>query len=860
MLLGEVEIPRRTFERVAAVCREFESAEFKQLINRRRSEWINRSLCKLIQEEAEPCFLLPHVLDFIERVEKGGFLEHYSVNSFELWLNQFSGLSDEENYRIRGKIAGKWIDRGDYQELFPIGMGKVYEGTHFVTAHRSPDLDTTVASFWGWLDAFAARVGDSLHVWNLPGGPPLSQIETDLIFRDVLGPAVFTHLPKTRTALTLTGNDLMTQKGFTRKRLDEPSAGIDHERNRVAVVLVDRDGFYLGDWRHFDVEGVRQVVLLLSSCLRWFENALHLKVISLFAKPDLRQGDVERLVEESFREPIGECEPAREFSSRQQEEVAAFLEKVLRVPGGLNAAFEEVGKALSGLADIPFKGSRALLKDLRLEGLFRGEKGALVEDRSQIFHFLEKGIGRLHDALFKIRTRLETLDIAFSTKVEVFGHRPTFVSVRSDVEEIRAKMGSYPYLTVAYPDEGRYFPVGIIQAADLRKPVLGTVSLRDFCNRDEMGIPAYLEVISVIDHHKSSLATFAPPLAQIADAQSSNTLVARSAFVINDRYSTLGKSEKEIDREIGSAKASPRLMQRLWLRKRAAAAVGPYYVHPEREMLEYFHFLYAIIDDTDLLSKVTPLDVEVAAELLNRLKSLAGKKEVEIVSLDDIPRDKHFARKAAARILQNADMHSLYSKVYTYREKEVNHNLQLAAAHKPSNTFADTKEQNGCCRVGQTKVFANNIPLFEEKADAIREMWLLSAQAACQEKPEVDLHIHMVSTIVGADEVYRGEAAKYPHQDEMWLWIPGTDSSVERLKRFLTAFQKSPGLKGQALEVEFLGDNGEELATLFHESFPEAAQKRRKKSAPLLPIAVLRFQAGSLNSRKAMVSPFLPTV
>ena len=35
-------------------------------------------------------------------------------------------------------------------------MGKIYEGTHFVTAHKSPDLDTTIASFWGWLDAFAA--------------------------------------------------------------------------------------------------------------------------------------------------------------------------------------------------------------------------------------------------------------------------------------------------------------------------------------------------------------------------------------------------------------------------------------------------------------------------------------------------------------------------------------------------------------------------------------------------------------------------------------------------------------------------------------------------------------------------------
>ena len=49
-----------------------------------------------------------------------------------------------------------------------------------------------------------------------------------------------------------------------------------------------------------------------------------------------------------------------------------------------------------------------------------------------------------------------------------------------------------------------------------------------------MGIPSYLEVISVIDHHKSALNTFAPPVAIIADAQSCNTLVAQKAFEIND--------------------------------------------------------------------------------------------------------------------------------------------------------------------------------------------------------------------------------------------------------------------------------------------------------------------------------------
>ena len=37
------------------------------------------------------------------------------------------------------------------------------------------------------------------------------------------------------------------------------------------------------------------------------------------------------------------------------------------------------------------------------------------------------------------------------------------------------------------------------------------------------------------------------------------------------------------------------------------------------------------LDDTDLLTKISRVDVECMASLLNRLKSLTMKKEVEIV-------------------------------------------------------------------------------------------------------------------------------------------------------------------------------------------------------------------------------------
>jgi len=816
-LLGNHPITVRFFDGLDPIFEELKS--HKKLVDRKRSEKVNRALLELIQKEDEPCFLLPAVLEFVKRVDEEKILQHYRFNSFEIWLNQFSGLDFEENYRVRAKIAGKWVERSDYQNLFPIGMGKVYEGTHFVTAHKSPDLDTTIASFWGWLDAFAARVSCGQHIWNLPDGPPPSQIEIEWIFRDLFGAAIFTHLPKTRTMLNLTGNDLLTQKGLQRKTYEDSIADIDHDRDHNAVVVVDEDGFFLGDWRATDVEGVRQVISSLSGCLRWFENSLHLNLISAFVKEKLQIADIAAILKKLLATKLHSCDPAKEFSLKQTRQVDDFLIRVLGMKQGLSSDFEELATDLCKLGEVPFGGVEGLIHKMQSAGLF-DKKGKLLDDRPRIFTFLEGSIQGLHLGIFKIRTRMEKLDIALKTKYDVFGHHPNVVTVRSDVEEIRNKMDGYSYLTVGYPDKDRLYPVGVIQATDLRKTILGTVSLRDFCNRDEMGIPPYLEVISVIDHHKSALNTYSAPMAIVSDVQSSNTLVALKAFEINDAN-----------------------------RRR------PYYINPEREYIEYLHFLYGIIDDTDLLSKVSSLDVQCVASLLNRLKSLSMGKKTTIIEIDDLPRDRSFPKKAAERILQCEDMYSLYRKVYQYREGEVEQNITLCSKGEPSNLFADTKEQNGCCRVGQTKIFAVNIKAYEKHANDIRHVWLEKAKKVHSEKSEIDLHIHMISTIVNAEEVYKGTVGKYSHPDELWIWVPQKEIAIEHMKRFLSSFQASPGLKDNPLEVEFLGSNAEELSLIFKESFFDIPQKKVKKD---LPIAVLKYKAGSLNSRKAMVSPFLP--
>ncbi len=860
MLLGDVVLKPSSFKDLDSIFREFKTKEFEELIDRRRSEWVNRVLLDLIQKENEPCFLLPAVLQFIEKIEKDKLLNHYTFSSFELWLNQYSTLSSEENLHVRAKIVGKRVDRGDYQVFFPIGMGKVYKGTHFVTAHRSPDLDTTIASFWGWVDAFAARVGTGMHIWNLPGGPPGSQIEIDLIFRDFFSPAVFTHLPKLRTSLVLTGNDLMTQKNMLRAKPEDSLASVDHERGH-AIVVVDEDGFFLDDWRAFDVEGVRQVIILLSSCLRWFENNLHLRLISLFAKEQITKKQVSPLLHELFDMKVSACEPAREFTHEQRKNVQQFLVEILKISSGLESTFEEVGVGIAKAGMVRFSGVDALMSAMEDKKLF-DESGTLVENRPAIFEYLEGVVRSLHEAILQIRSKMERFDVALSIKNKVFSHPSHFVSVRADVEEIRSKMGSLLHLTVTYPDQGRYYPVGIVYASDVRKKVLGTVSLRDFCNREEMAIPSYLDVISVIDHHKSSLHTVSPPMAIIGDAQSSNSLVAERTFQINDRYSLGAMESHQIDEQLSGEDLydSPRVAQRLLQRRIASQQQDNAFIDADREFLEYLHFLYGILDDTDLLSKVTPYDVEITASLLNRLKSLSQKQEVEIVQFDDLVRDDHFPKKAAMRLLQNEDLYSLYKKVYLFREKEVARNIELCADDQPSNLFADTKVQNRCCRIGQTKLFASNMALFEKKAATIRRNWVQTARHVSGETAEIDLHMHMISTIVSAQEVFKGIPEKKTHRDELWLWCAESEAGVEHLKLFLNAFQSSPGLHRNPMEAEFLGPNADEMMQIFKESFLDIPLKKAESVDETLPMAVLRFAPGSLNSRKALVTPFLPAL
>ena len=865
--LGDYDIPTLRFSNLKEIFQEFHRDAFTDLSERGRSERVNEVLLSLIREEQSHSFLLIPIVDYIDQVKKERYLEHYSISHFELWLNQFSGLSDEENYMIRSRIVGKNVPRDAYQVLFPIGMGKVYPGSHFVSAHGSPDVDTTIASFWGWVDAFGARVSSGMHIWNVPGGPPEAQIEIPLMFYDIFGAGVFDHIAKTRSSLSLSSLDLMSQRGMLRKRLSESFLSVDHERNQNAVVLVDDKGKFIGDWLNMDVEGVRQVIYLLNGCMRWFASTLHVQLISLFGLENLTASDLPKFIHGFFGMKISEAEPIKEFTEKQREHLNKSLIEVLHIPKGLSSTFEEFAHGMRDLGLSEFEAFINLIESLQSSALF-DSKGRLQEDRPTLFKHLEKVVKELNRAIVSMRKYVDSIEVGFNIKTKVFGYLPQMISYRAEIEEVRRKMDGYPYLTVTFPDkDGGSVPLGIVQSAELFKTSLGTVTVRDFCNREEMKIPSYLEVISVIDHHKASLSTSTPSVVYIGDVQSCNVIVAELAFLLNDQYSTGGMSLSEIEAQIKelhkdlSTPSQKRIMQRLLQRQMIAERKEGYFVDPIREFIEYIHFLHAIFDDTDLLSKLTTRDVYCVASIDNRIKSLLLKKEVENIIFDDLPRDEAFAERGAARILQHSDVYSLYRKIYLSKEKAVEESIKLCFQGKHTTFFADTKEQNGCAHVGQTKMFVPNVKLFVKHIENLRTHWYHQVLENHEEQAEIDLYIHMISTIHSAEDLYSGTKEEYAHMDELWFWIPSTEEGIEHLKSFLNAFSTSPVVVSghKEMEVEFLGENAEELESIFKESFLAIPRvKTKQKKGESLPLAILHFKAGTINSRKAMVSPYLP--
>lgn len=246
---------------------------------------------------------------------------------------------------------------------------------------------------------------------------------------------------------------------------------------------------------------------------------------------------------------LEDAEPFKDLSDRQRKHVEDYLKQVLNVSEGLQATIKDMAKGFADIKMTSFETFVKLVQGQLIETLF-DKSGELIASRTQLFQTLDQIIQALDEAIHFARRYVDQLKISLDIKTKVFGYKPQHVQEKADVEELRSKMGNSSYLTVTAMDDKGHVPIGVIYASDLYRPILGTVTLRDFSNRDETKVPSYLEVISCVDHHKSHLSNTVPATMYITDAQSSNTKVAELAFMVNDRSSTGGMTKTEILKQL----------------------------------------------------------------------------------------------------------------------------------------------------------------------------------------------------------------------------------------------------------------------------------------------------------------------
>ncbi len=856
--LGSIEFSPGTFSKT--IFQEFDSPSFQKLGTFHKHEKVSSVLFEAIKNEPDDVFLLPKVIDYITRVR--AILSTYHLASFEFWFNQHTEISEEEKMSVRGKIVGKQIPRSEYQNFFPISSGTYLQGSHFSYAHISPDLDTTVASFACFLAAFGAKVGTSRQLWVLPGGPVKDSMEVELFFKKALGAEVFSVISSSSSKFLITALDLVSQKDIIRKESATLTYDIDPERGRQAVILVDERGCYLGDWRSVDVDPVRSITGRFRSFLAEYQNQFVVGIISLFSKDPLELKDWTDFLSQKFLEKFNGSLTSRELTDKQRHLQDKFIKEVLFIPNGLDGTIGEFFEAAKSFGFAEFQEK---LESLKKSSIF-DRKGELTENRAFIFRKLEEILSLERESFNRFFQYIDSLEVAMDVKKKVLGREPNFLSHLADLDEIASAIKDYSHLTVNYHENGNQYPLGVIYADDVNHKTIATTSWNDFSNPGETDLIEGVEVISYIDHHKSQIATTRPALGIVrSDAQSTNSIIARINFEINDRYSTGGLNASQIEASIAKVSKelhlpeNVRILQRLLQKKNALKTRGTHCISVDREILEYMQYVFAILDDTDLLSKVTEYDVDGMASLLNRLKSIMVRDEVEIVNFDDLSRsDPEFPKKAARKLLQTPDLYSLYGVIYNAREQVINETIKDTASGGETHFFQDTKilGSGGYAAIAQFKHFPNNNQLLQENIIGIRKAWIERSKKLHKERPEVSLHICMISTVSSAEEMFSGKAERLNYFDELWFWVPPGDKRADHfLHNFLMGFFRSPRVLAQEPSILYCGSKAS-YETIFKESVHHKKfQIHYSREEPSM--AVLKVLPGSIKSRKTDIAAYL---
>ena len=93
------------------------------------------------------------------------------------------------------------------------------------------------------------------------------------------------------------------------------------------------------------------------------------------------------------------------------------------------------------------------------------------------------------------------------------------------------------------------------------------------------------------------------------------------------------------------------------------------------------------------------------------MKSLAYRKEVEIIFFDDLAKDEKFVQEAAKRILQNDDMYSLYRKIYLSKENAIEENIGLCVRGMSPISLPIPKNKMDAAEWGSPSYSGKTFPL-----------------------------------------------------------------------------------------------------------------------------------------------------
>lgn len=751
------------------------------------------SLTKFILEHPTPCFLLHEVVKRLEGKYAEGV--QLSIADYEFYLKHHSNLPKEKQKVVREKIMGRKATSEAAQMLFPIAANGQLPGSIIVTAHMSPDIDTVVTSFNGWMDAFEMDVSENLHRWNVPNDPK-EILEVKLLFLQHYGPHFFSILSDNRTALTLTALDLATTQGLKTYRLDDKTLDVSLEGSKHACCVLDEEGNFIGGWLAEDVEKVRLVIDGLNHCIRWLQNAFFQCLVS-------KGGNTQSLLEKR----LDELEPVGEFSATRRKFLDVFLSAVLDVSKGIFSTVEDLLGILENNYSFGFAPFLSAIK--------KHKKGE-IDDLEKLFNLLS-------GAFRNLRAHLDTFRIALLVKEKVYHESKMSVHPHAAIEEINLRIQDRSAIFVTRDKKVE----GVIYASRLRNPTQGFAVLRDFSNPNEIGIPRYMEIASVLDHHKAEIKTYRVATIHTMDVQSSNVIGAKIAFDINKKLITNGFGEKELDNMLVSLaknlseKRNLRILERV-LEEKISRVNDWGWCDSKRELSDYQMFLYAILDDTDLLSKKTPLDHQIVIELVNRLVSLEQNQITEVID-----------PTSSKPLIQNPELYRFYKTVYSLKEGDVENRLGSL------KIFNDTKKQ-GEALVSQLKVYPNNIASLKKNYAAVARAWH-------EHKTEQSLKIMMLTTVEGAEDLFKGVKPKQNHKDEIWISAVDTDEGRTQISYFLMMFFQLHAKK----QIEVFMPN--HLISLFVEVVGN--QIGVKESSH--PWIILKFEAGAITSRKKDIAPCL---